>query len=455
MHQPKPKSAPASLKSKFVKNRTNAMKEIQAWIRKDGEPFPVPEASRMSGQLTDNVTEERMLKAKLWELSKERYKFLSQNSYEQKVFSDRQQRKAGLRRVASASWDSRSRLGITGGAASRAGGESDEIPPGGLNTPRHSSLTTEASSGDALPVPKRTKPKNARFSLLDRLDPTKKRAPRSKSSEAKLLGDSANNATSAASASKASRDPDVSGESLKSGRSPFTKADRQASMATSRSAPQTRSKTTSRSVTSSEKNSVLQEVSASNSSSDERMLRDKSEGRVGSAGAHQTCGYKQHVAPSTPTPIHSVLPNKHQHHNHSRNSHLRRQLIATPITLDPTNLTSNSSSNNNKNSDNATTAGVTSRTASATTRPDLSLSSRAVSRFGGPAAETMAQDPRYARLERTLCPLVRGNTTGDIGAIVNQIEALHVRPRKRPPDAKKTKIELKAFEYMKDKGFAF
>ena len=76
MMYPKPKSAPGRfMQSKFVKNRTNAMKEIEAWVKKDDERSGTAhEASRMSGQLTDNVTEERMLRAKLWELSKERYK---------------------------------------------------------------------------------------------------------------------------------------------------------------------------------------------------------------------------------------------------------------------------------------------------------------------------------------------------------------------------------------------
>ena len=76
MMYPKPKSAPGRfVQSKFVKNRTNAMKEIEAWVKKDDDRGgSAHEASRMSGQLTDNVTEERMLRAKLWELSKERYK---------------------------------------------------------------------------------------------------------------------------------------------------------------------------------------------------------------------------------------------------------------------------------------------------------------------------------------------------------------------------------------------
>ncbi|XP_067672429.1 uncharacterized protein [Haliotis asinina] len=96
MH-PKPKSAPPRIKSKFMSNKSNAMKEMEAWVKKDADPLGANhEASRMSGQLVDNVTEERMLKSKLWDLSKERYKFLSQNAYEKKVFVDRMQRKSSV-----------------------------------------------------------------------------------------------------------------------------------------------------------------------------------------------------------------------------------------------------------------------------------------------------------------------------------------------------------------------
>ncbi|KAL8574906.1 hypothetical protein ACOMHN_063600 [Nucella lapillus] len=95
--QPKPKSAPAgrlaTLQSRLAKNQSDAMKEMQAWARRAEEPGACCPVTRMSGQLTDNVTEERLLRAKLWELSKERYKFLLQNSYEKKLFADRMYRK--------------------------------------------------------------------------------------------------------------------------------------------------------------------------------------------------------------------------------------------------------------------------------------------------------------------------------------------------------------------------
>ncbi|ESO84185.1 hypothetical protein LOTGIDRAFT_155509 [Lottia gigantea] len=104
---PKPKSAPPRMNSKRISNRTNAMKEIEAWVKKDDDPLTGShETSRMAGQLTDNITEERMLKAKLWELSKERYKFIAQNSYEQKIFLDRMMKKSSaIRRILSANDD--------------------------------------------------------------------------------------------------------------------------------------------------------------------------------------------------------------------------------------------------------------------------------------------------------------------------------------------------------------
>ena len=104
-----PKSAPAhsepakglqiqaqSHKLKFLRTRSNAVKEIEEWA-KQGRANTHSDVAigRNSGtQLSDNVTEERMLQARLMELSKERYKFIHQMSYEKKMFLDRQQRKS-------------------------------------------------------------------------------------------------------------------------------------------------------------------------------------------------------------------------------------------------------------------------------------------------------------------------------------------------------------------------
>ncbi|KAH9508626.1 hypothetical protein Btru_052192, partial [Bulinus truncatus] len=85
--------------TKLIKKKTSAMKDILSWVNSSDGYSPTPEVTRNSSQLADNVTEERMLRSKLMELSKERYKFLVQNAYEMKVFSDRQQKKPELRHL--------------------------------------------------------------------------------------------------------------------------------------------------------------------------------------------------------------------------------------------------------------------------------------------------------------------------------------------------------------------
>lgn len=92
----KTRSAPGSIagdRQKWVSSRSNALKEIQIWAT-NGRENESSDNARHSGQLMDNVTEQRMLHSKLWDLSKERHKFLTQNAYEKKIFLDRQQRKS-------------------------------------------------------------------------------------------------------------------------------------------------------------------------------------------------------------------------------------------------------------------------------------------------------------------------------------------------------------------------
>ena len=81
------------LRSKWSKN--DQQKEIETWVRSDSG---IQDTSRHSGQLPDNVTEQRMLMNKLYDLSKERYKFLSQSSFDKKVFLERQQKKSRVLR---------------------------------------------------------------------------------------------------------------------------------------------------------------------------------------------------------------------------------------------------------------------------------------------------------------------------------------------------------------------
>ncbi len=75
--------------------RNNSMKEMIAWANEGNEGITLDNTcARSSGQLMDNVTEQRMLNAKIWDLSKERQKFKSQNAYERKMFLEKQARKS-------------------------------------------------------------------------------------------------------------------------------------------------------------------------------------------------------------------------------------------------------------------------------------------------------------------------------------------------------------------------
>lgn len=76
------------------------MKDIEDWInekhKKEGESDfedfmnkSSHKDSRMSGQLAENVTEERLLKSRLFELGNERYKFLARYAFEKQQFQDK------------------------------------------------------------------------------------------------------------------------------------------------------------------------------------------------------------------------------------------------------------------------------------------------------------------------------------------------------------------------------
>jgi len=75
-----------------LKNRkTNVMKEIEEWVLLDSE-FNQTEAGRMSGKLTENITEERMLKSRLFDLGKERYKYLTKMAFDKHMFIEKQKK---------------------------------------------------------------------------------------------------------------------------------------------------------------------------------------------------------------------------------------------------------------------------------------------------------------------------------------------------------------------------
>ncbi|XP_033742264.1 uncharacterized protein LOC117328787 [Pecten maximus] len=91
---------PKPVKSKVVASRllakkSNAMKEIEEWVMKD---VSLNDAASRIGKLPENVTEERMFKSRLFDIGKERYKYLSKNAYEMKMFSDKYKKKMALAR---------------------------------------------------------------------------------------------------------------------------------------------------------------------------------------------------------------------------------------------------------------------------------------------------------------------------------------------------------------------
>lgn len=89
MHRLRAKSAPPG-RSKSKK--TTAIKEIEEWVFSGKEHEQ--EASRLhSGQLAENITEERLLRSHMLELGKERFKMLSQHEHDIQTFKDKQKRK--------------------------------------------------------------------------------------------------------------------------------------------------------------------------------------------------------------------------------------------------------------------------------------------------------------------------------------------------------------------------
>lgn len=393
MHRAKAKSAPPRLKSKFVKNRTNAMKEIEAWVRKDNESYAVPEASRMSGQLSDNVTEERMLKAKLWELSKERYKFLSQNSYEKKVFQDRQQKKNGLRRVSSAT-------ATSDGRQRRSSRES-------LRCERRASLSDAVS---------RPRIRNARFAFLDRLDPTKnkKSALKKTTSTADASGDDAARPSTRKVLSRGNSSASVVNKIVESNPSIVVSTDgKRIATPGIEHAQRTSEKTFERPI-------QLRTTHVAPSFSKRPLFTEKNSSPDTTSGD------------TAPT----AAPNTGGGPVSLSAAHSNSFFVSKPANVDAL--------LDSTGQQTQTTVAVTWQ----------SRNSEDNNKYGM-KIESKTNDPRYSSLERKLCPLIRSKTTGDINTIVSEIESLHVRPRRRPADAPRSKIEVKACEFMKERGFVF
>ena len=90
MHPRPPKSAPGRIQSK----RSHALKDIEDWVLSGTDM--TREITRHAGQLAENVTEERLLRTKLMELGKERYKSLAKHHYEKQAFAEKQRRKFAI-----------------------------------------------------------------------------------------------------------------------------------------------------------------------------------------------------------------------------------------------------------------------------------------------------------------------------------------------------------------------
>lgn len=75
-------------------SKNNATREIESWGRDYGS---LAEGSmRSAGQLTENVTEARMLQSRIMEMSRDRYKYSSQSHFNKKFFLNAQQKKTRL-----------------------------------------------------------------------------------------------------------------------------------------------------------------------------------------------------------------------------------------------------------------------------------------------------------------------------------------------------------------------
>ena len=87
MHPRPASSAPSKIPSK----RSHAQKDIEDWVLSGTDM--TREITRHAGQLAENVTEERLLRTKLIELGKERFKSLAKHHYEKQAFAEKQKRK--------------------------------------------------------------------------------------------------------------------------------------------------------------------------------------------------------------------------------------------------------------------------------------------------------------------------------------------------------------------------
>ncbi|KAI8793765.1 hypothetical protein BgiBS90_004141, partial [Biomphalaria glabrata] len=368
------------LPSKFFKKKNSAMKEIQAWVNSNCEYAQIPEVTRNCGQLADNVTEERMLKAKLMELSKERYKFLVQKAYEKKLFSDRQMKKPELRHIIlQAETVSRSRA---------------------LTSIRSKSQYTMSTIKSS-------------------------QLPRSYTSVSWY---------------KASENVDAPTLDVAHSNTPLPNSDQKTTVNNTSNREKENSKLTS------DRDSVwvtpmiLQPVFAT-----KKLIIGQSKKTV---STDQDASLQKRPDRATSGLTSSSIENAEWHKDLLMGNNFRR------TTGHSTFINGHSAWNNDQskwtNGQSTWTNGQSSGI-SRNVKPSWYRQVQEKSKYGE-RVSSVTCDPRYASLEQVLSPVVNKENL-QLNEIVAQIESLHVRPKKKVSDSKKTKIEIKALEYMRSKGY--
>ena len=85
-----------------ISSRDDINRDIREWAKptrrssEDGTVQDADQTTVIGGQLKDNITEQRMLENRLYDLSRERYKFMVQVAWQRKAFLDKQKRKTGM-----------------------------------------------------------------------------------------------------------------------------------------------------------------------------------------------------------------------------------------------------------------------------------------------------------------------------------------------------------------------
>uniref|UniRef100_H2Y3K3 Uncharacterized protein n=2 Tax=Ciona intestinalis TaxID=7719 RepID=H2Y3K3_CIOIN len=87
-----------SLRSRFLKGkRQEAVQEIEGWIASTRADTIKAGAAR-TNQPSKNITEQKMLDSKLYDMSKQRFNFVLQCQWQRKLFIEKQKRKTAVMR---------------------------------------------------------------------------------------------------------------------------------------------------------------------------------------------------------------------------------------------------------------------------------------------------------------------------------------------------------------------